>query len=204
MIHVQERPEPADFDTKVRIPGNTFLTSNPNPTNKQFKRHRDWSNALEDLYVAYGGICAYSASWIAPEQSQPTVDHYLSKDKAPYLAYEWSNYRLCSPKMNNYKDNHEDVIDPFYIKNGWFVIDFSTFLINSAHTIPDYLKNAIDDTITRLKLNDDDSLVQSRANIVRDYAKGDFTFDYLKRKYPFIGFELERQNLQQAIKTMIR
>ncbi len=204
MIHVQEKLEPADFDIKVRIPGKTYLRSNPTPTNKQFKNHRYWKEALNDLYDAYDGICAYSSSWIAPTQSQPTVEHYLPKDTAPQSAYDWSNYRLCSPKMNGYKDNFEDVVDPFHIKNGWFIIDFSTFLITSSDELPEYTKKAIDDTINRLKLNDDDSLVQSRANIIRDYAKGDFTFDYLKRKYPFLGFELERQNLVTNIKTMIR
>lgn len=204
MIHVQEQSKPSDFDTKVKIPGSTFLATNPNPTNKQFKRHRYWSNALDDVYSAYSGICAYSASWISPIQSQPTVDHYLSKDKAPHLAYEWSNYRLCNPKMNGYKDNYEDVIDPFHIKDGWFIIDFSTFLIDSSDELPDYTKKAIQDTITRLKLNDDDSLVQSRAYTTREYAKGEISFDYLKRHYPFLAFELERQNLQEAIKTMIK
>lgn len=204
MIHVQAQPEPTDFDTKVRIPGNTFLASNLNPTNKQFKKHREWSNALDDLYAAYDGICAYSASWISLVQSQPTVDHYLSKDKAPHLAYEWSNYRLCNPKMNGYKSNNEDVIDPFHIQDGWLVIDFATFLIDSSDELPDYTRNAVNDTITRLKLNDDDSLVQSRANVIRDYVKGAFTFDYLKRKYPFLAFELERQNLQEEIKFLIK
>lgn len=136
MIRVQEQPEPADFNTKVRIPGNVYLLTNPNPTNKQFKKHRKWSNVLDDLYSAYSGICAYSASWISPAQSDPTVDHYLPKQKYPQQAYEWSNFRLCNPKMNRYKDNHEDVLDPFDIQNGWFVIDFSTFLIDSFSTLP--------------------------------------------------------------------
>lgn len=204
MIRVQEQPEPTDFDTKVRIPGEAYLLTNPNPTTKEFKRHREWSNALDDLYSAYSGICAYSASWISRTQSNATVDHYLPKQKKPRLAYEWRNFRLCNPKMNGYKDNFEDVIDPFYIQDGWFIIDFSTFLIDAFHVLPDYLKKAIRDSIIRLKLNVDDSLVQDRANVVKEYIRGGFTFDYLKRNYPFIAFELERQNLQEAIKTIIK
>ena len=70
--------------------------------------------------------------------------------------------------------------------------------------MPGDTKQAIENTINRLKLNDDDNLVQSRANIVKDYAKEEFTFDYLRRKYPFIASELERQNLKEAIKKMIK
>lgn len=204
MIRVQEQPEPANFNTKVRIPGNAYLLTNPNPTSREFKKHREWSNALDDLYSAYNGICAYSASWISPVQSNPTADHYLPKHKYPQLAYEWSNLRLCNPKMNSYKDSFEDVIDPFQIQNGWFVIDFSTFLIDSFDRLPSNLKKSIKDSIKRLKLNDDDGLVQFRAHVVREYASGEISFDHLNRHHPFIAFELGRQNLQEAIKTMIK
>lgn len=206
MIFVQEQPEPADFTRKVRTPGQAFLRRVPRPTSKQFKPERHWRHCLSDLYAAYNGICAYSAQWIPPHVSRAigSVDHYIPKHVAPWLAYEWSNYRLCTEKMNNNKDDFMDVIDPFMIQDGWFTIDFATFLIEPEDSLPDYLKAAVGDTITRLQLNDDDTLVQDRANQVQLYADGDVSFDFLKRRYPFIASELARQGLREDIKTRMR
>lgn len=196
MIFVQEAAEPVDFQLKVRTPGQTFLNVNSRPSNKEYKPHRYWKDI--DLHTAYGGICAYSAHWIPPKG---TVDHYIPKSVDSHLAYEWSNYRLCTEKINNYKDNKLDVMDPFRIKSGWFVIDFATFFIKPEESLPDYLKTAVSSTILRLRLNDDDDLVQDRANTVVLYSNGDFPFDFLLRRYPFIARELERQGLREDIKT---
>lgn len=202
MIFVQEQPEPPDFAAKVRNPGQAFLRRVPHPTSRQFERH--WRNAADDLHAAYNGICAYSAHWIPRDVTRETVDHYIPKHLDPQLAYEWSNFRLCSEKMNNYKDNFTDVVDPFCIKDGWFTIDFATFFIEAESSLPQYLIDAIEATITRLRLNDDDQLVQERANLVQLYADDDVSFDFLERRYPFIAYELNRQGLKDTIKTRLR
>lgn len=196
MIFVQEEAEPADFQTKVRTPGQAFLTVNPTPNSKEYNPHRYWKDI--DLHTAYGGICAYSAHWIPPKG---TVDHYIPKSVKSELAYEWSNYRLCTERMNNYKDNKLDVMDPFSIQSGWFVIDFDTFFIEPEDSLPKYVKTAVSETISRLRLNDDDDLIQDRANTVVLYSNGDVPFEFLRRRYPFIAGELERQGLTEAIKT---
>lgn len=201
MIPVQEQPEPSDFSTKVRLPGQAFLRRVPKPNSKQFKSQRHWKNCIGDLYTAYKGICAYSAHWIPPDTSRATVDHFIPKDSAPELAYEWSNYRLCTEKMNGYKDNKTDVLDPFRIKYGWFIINFTTFFIEAEASLPISLKDGVNDTITRLKLNDDDTLVQQRTNWVQMYIDGDVSFDFLTRRYPFIAYELDRQGLKESIKS---
>ena len=36
MIHIDLQPEPADFDIRVRQPGNAFLSRIPIPTSKQW------------------------------------------------------------------------------------------------------------------------------------------------------------------------
>lgn len=201
MIFVHEQPEPRDFGNRVRTPGQAFLKRIPSPSNKQFKAERHWRHALADLYAAYGGVCAYSAHWIPPKG---TVDHYLPKTFVPQLAYEWSNFRLCTDRMNNYKDDKDDVIDPFRIQNGWFVIDFATFLIAAEDTLADHLKAAVNATITRLRLNDDDDLVQERFNWVELYSNKDVSFEFLSRRYPLIAFELDRQNLKEVVKTRFK
>jgi hypothetical protein len=201
MIFVQEQPEPADFGIKVRSPGQAFLVTVPSPSNKQFKAERHWRHCLQDLYAAYDGVCAYSAHWIPPKG---TVDHYLPKSSVPRQAYEWSNFRLCLDKINNYKDDKSDVMDPFRIQNGWFVIDFATLFIRAEDTLADYLKIAVDATIARLKLNDDNDLVQERFNWVERYSNDEFPFEHLLRRYPFIALELERQNLKERIKARFK
>lgn len=35
MIHIDLKPEPLDFDVRVRQPGNAFLSSHPMPNSKQ-------------------------------------------------------------------------------------------------------------------------------------------------------------------------
>lgn len=196
MIFVQEQAEPADFHIKVRKPGQAFLKTNSTPSNKDYKPHRYWKEI--DLHTAYGGICAYSAHWIPP---RGTVDHYIPKSAKSDLAYEWSNYRLCTEKLNNYKDSKLDVMDPFSVKSGWFVIDFDTFFIEPQDGLPEYIKTAVSNTIKRLRLNDDDDLVQGRANTVSLYSNGDVPFEFLLRRYPFLARELERQGLREAIKA---
>ena len=53
----------------------------------------------------------------------------------------------------------------------------------------------INTTINSLRLNDDDYYVQERCNILIDYAKGEVSLNFLKRRYPFIAKEVVRQNL---------
>ncbi len=199
MIHVVEQPEPHDFHSKVRIPGEAFLRRNPNPKSNQFERC--WSDCLSDLYTSYNGICAYTASILA--SSERSVDHYVPKQKAKHLAYEWSNYRLCLPRVNGHKKNSEDVIDPFHIQNGWFNIDFTSFFIFPADELPEYLTVAIIATITQLKLNSDDILVRARRSAVVEYVKNNLPFEDIERYHPFLAFELDRQGLRHQIKSIL-
>ena len=54
MIHVDPRPEPADFDQKVRKRGNHWLASHAQGEWKEY-----WRDCLDDLYCCYDGVCAY-------------------------------------------------------------------------------------------------------------------------------------------------
>jgi len=50
-----------------------------------------------------------------------------------------------------------------------------------------------------LRLNSDDTCVGSRVDIIQSYIDEIMPFDFLKEKYPFIAYELERQNLVETI-----
>ena len=95
-------------------------------------------------------------------------------------------------------------MDPFHIRNGWFVLDFDSYLIKPADTLPSYQIDAVQNSIDDLKLNDDDRIVQTRVDQVKEYIQGHISYDFLCRKYPFIAAELNRQDLIESIKLRTR
>jgi len=135
---------------------------------------------------------------------QGTVDHYQPKSLRPEVAYEWNNYRLAYDKVNQYKAEHTDVLDPFTIQPGWFVLDFANFLVKPSNGLPLKVDAQVRASISRLRLNRDDALVQLRFSVVREYATGHIDLDFVKRYYPFIAYELERQSITESIKKTFR
>jgi hypothetical protein len=203
MIHIDPKAEPANFDTLVRQPGHRFLGRTPNPTTRQWNTHAYWRKMLAVLHDLYGGVCAYSCHWIPYDTGADTVEHFQPKDRYPQQAYEWANYRLVCATLNGRKGTNEDVLDPFHIQNGWFVIDFPSLQIKPAPGLDPGLTESIQKTIDRLRLNNEGTCLKSREAYIKDYCLGCITFTYLRRKAPFLGLELERQNLVTVIKEMM-
>lgn len=203
MIRVHQQAEPARFENDVRQPGLGFLTLNPRPTSKDFKSNNYWRRAADDLYGAYRGVCSYSGFYIPFRGG--TVDHFLPKSSHPHLAYEWSNFRLASYRMNLYKGESQEIIDPFNVENGWFVLQFPSCLVFPHPDLTAIAREQTARTIEILKLNSDDVLVQERCNIMLEFADGDVSLRHLQNKYPFIAAELERQQLNQpAVRLMFK
>lgn len=200
MIPVKPQPEPATFDAFVRAPGRAFLNVCPKPTSSQYKTKRFWRVCLRDLRIVYSGICAYTASWIP---NDCTVDHFLPATKYPELAYEWTNYRLAGTRVNQFKGDRVGLLDPFSIQVGWFVLDCASFYVHPGLGLGSALVGQIHHTITSLDLNCD-SLVEMRFEIIREYSQGNITLDFLAARYPFIGAELQRQNLVHVIRGIIK
>ena len=201
VIPVTPQPEPPGFDTGVRTPGKAFLRRVSNPSREQFRKSNFWKACLPDLRQAYSEICAYSACWVPMEGS---VDHFWPISVRPDRAYEWDNYRLAFQKLNSYKGNSTDVLDPFHIREGWFVLNFNNFFVEPSTGLTVDIEAAVQKTISVLRLNVDDCLVQMRFNVVKDYAKGDVTFDFMVRRYPFIAIEIQRQGLEEKIRTYFK
>ena len=197
MIHVEQQPEPADFDAKVRNPGRIFLEHNPSPSGKDWNRNSYWSRCSNQLYAAYGGICAYTGEWFSKTSSIVSVDHFYPKSQYQDLAYEWSNYRLTTQRLNNYKGDRV-VLDPFRIKNGDLTIDFPSCLIKPRIDMFPVEKSLASLTIKILHLNDED-FVNNRLEIVMNFAHGNISQEFLAQKYPFIESELRRQNLFDTV-----
>lgn len=120
MIRVHPVEEPSDFDKRVRQPGllaiqkltrQAKLSGRGRPPKSAGKYSRPeeipasefdkpgvayWRRILDDLYDAYGGICAYLAMYIERTTGDPTVDHFVPKSGENWeTVYEWKNYRTA-------------------------------------------------------------------------------------------------------------
>ena len=118
MIRVIPQPEPAEFDKLVRRPGKLALDKGRDDLPSY------WRHYTDQLYDAYGGVCAYLSVWISRGTGGRSVEHFAPKSMHRALTCEWSNYRLVSTLMNSRKRDFEDVLDPFKIDNGWFELEF--------------------------------------------------------------------------------
>ncbi len=203
MIRVRKQPEPQRFDTSVRIRGNAFLGRlGRQPTGKDWKNHNYWKEISDEMYDIYDGMCAYSGQWIS--NNDDSIDHFFPKSRYPDLAYEWDNYRLCLQKLNNNKADNEGIADPFDIVEGDFVLDIPSCYIKPGNGLSPGKVKMIEKTIDILKLNDDSNFVSGRANILTDYANDQITIDFLRKRYPFIASEIERQNIMESVKAMFK
>lgn len=200
MIPVVEQSEPSVFAVQVGQPGAAFLKNTPNPTSWTNREY--WRRIIPDLWRAYDGICAYTCHWIPPDVGAATVDHFLPKSTYPHRAYDWRNYRLATPKVNRHKSNNLDVVDPFTLSPGWFVLIFPALLLKPGEHLSLGEKQQVQKTIARLKLNDDEALINSRLRWVLEYCDREITFSHLRRRAPFIAYEIERQQLEHSIRSM--
>lgn len=194
MIPVQLQPEPEFFDRSVRTPGTKFLKEIPHPKSHQWRGKEYWQKALPDMRKVYQETCAYCAQKIPYGTGNHSIDHFLPKDNYPALAYEWSNFRYVSSRLNSYKGKHH-ILDPFEIEVGWFVLSFSSFFIEPNPTLSPETQKAIQETIEVLKLNKDEDLVEERWEWFQRFQSGNISFSHLQEMCPFIAYELERQGL---------
>lgn len=188
MIHVEPQPEPADFDMRVRQPGLRDLAREPE------KLPNHWRHCAEQLWVAYQGICAYLCVQIPRGTGARSVDHHAPKRRYPKLAYEWSNYRLVCSLMNSRKREFEDILDPFLIENGWFILDLSGLQVLPNPTLDEETRGRVQATIDRLRLNDRECRA-ARESDYDEFARGRLPFDFLEVRSPFVAMELRRQGL---------
>ena len=198
MIHVEPRPEPADFESKVRRRGLAYLRRKKIPLDRLLPAGTEfepyWRECLDELHAEYRGICAYLAVFIERVIGGASVDHFVAKSKRPDLIYEWSNYRLACSVMNSRKREYEDVLDPFEIENGWFRLEPASGRIYPNPELGDPEKTAVQRTIDRLGL-DDSGNREIRARRFYEYCTGGCDSNFLRRYSPFVYFEAVRNGL---------
>lgn len=184
MIHVEPQPEPPDFDEHVRRPGLQALAEGRQPDH--------WRRCLDDLCRAYGRVCAYLCLWIDHGTGARSVDHFLPKSRRPDLTYEWTNYRLACVTMNSRKGEAEDVLDPFEVQDGWFVLEFTFLQVMPSPDLDAPTKARVLATIARLRLNDHECRA-ARAAYYDRFREGEMTAARLDRCAPLVARELRRQ-----------
>jgi hypothetical protein len=221
MMRVEPQPEPRppgfDFDKEVRQPGLSALaelTGNAptiqRPGPRIAKRAdtiedldpqvvRDyayWTRALAALHEAYRGVCAYSCFYIEP-LSGPTVDHFVAITKTLREAYEWRNYRLAFALMNACKGAFADVLDPFEVQDGWFVLDLDTLDVEPGAGLEPDLTDRVLATCRRLQLNGSECK-KMRRDFFNLYWSSQsperpIPLWFLEMKAPFLAREMRRQ-----------
>lgn len=210
MIKVALAPEPPTFEELVRRPGLRALAEmvgeSPvprRPTGRAFKKiaaRRSeippkgfppyWTHALEDLMEAYHCVCAYSCFRIHPVTGGRSVDHMAPRSLAWDLVYEWTNYRLACSRINSRKRDYLDVLDPFDVEDGWFVLELVGFQVRPAPHLPEEIRDQVQTTIDRLMLND---FRRDRERDAENYWAGLISFEILQEESPFVAKELRRQ-----------
>lgn len=206
LIRIQLYNPPANYLNSVLNKGRRYLQRKPSPSSREFARHAYWQAIHRDLYSLYGGICSYCASWTPlPPSSRnhnTSVDHFIPKSVDPSRAYEWDNFRLCRAELNQRKASCLAVMDPAAIENGWFTIDFTSFLLKPSPTAPDWIKHRVKLTISVFSLNEN-KYVHERLTVIKEYALGHAQFADVQSKYPFIAEEINRQTFDQSMKAMM-
>lgn len=207
LIKIQAYSPPPHYEEMVRRKGLQYLTRNPRPSSADFSRHAYWSEIHNELYSLHSGICAYSASWTPRVRNafshNTSIDHFIPKTLEPHLAYEWENFRLCRARLNANKGDRLDVMDPLYIRDGWFTVDFLTFLMRPLATAPDFVKTHVTSTIDCLRLNDNE-YVEERIEVIRGYSCDQIPIDWLRMRYPFLANEILRQDFDTHFKEQMR
>ena len=190
MIPITPQPEPPDFDSQVRSLGEDFLRVDPHP--ESWKGREYWRKCIPALRTAYGAVCAYCAHWIPCDTGTSTVDHFIPKSEDPDQAYEWDNFRLASLRMNARKGISRDVLDPFSLEAETLILEFPSLMVRPNPSLDAGLTEQAQASIHQLKLNDTVCL-ESRLHWLEGYYEGEVRIDRLRRRAPFIAYEVERQ-----------
>lgn len=238
MIKIKLQGEPPGVREKVRIPGENvlaYLAGKPLPHKRSGRKisftkkngdkdvpktfddfHPYWQDCIDELYQAYGGICAYYGQRIQ-EIANPQVDHQTPKkprkDRTPgglskdahvarqdpmfEKAYDWDNFRLASPYANTCKGNWPDVLDPVHVEDGWFQIDLDALVVRPNPTLAEDIRGRIQKSIERLKASEGPAF-RDRKHAMDHFRAGRAVFEFLELDHPFLAKELARQGVRRC------
>lgn len=212
MIEVKRAKPPKGFERDVGKPGRAHVDELLAAAAKRKRpldgaasdglRSRDlkplWREYLPQLRQGYDDICAYLGMRIHTSTGAATVDHFKPKGLPKFRkqAYSWSNFRLASAQMNTNKGDHQDVLDPFKVQSGWFVLDLPTFEVRPGHGLPPRTEQKVVATIRRLKLNSTVNIAarEEYYNSYIGFGGPPLPLAWLEAECPYVAHELRRQN----------
>jgi hypothetical protein len=156
-----------------------------------------WRLVLPDLLTAYRRICGYTCLYIERVTGGASVDHMVPKARAWNRVYEWENYRLACALMNSRKNEAENVLDPFEVRNDWFALELVSYQIVPGPGAMGEIRVQVETTLRLLGLNDE-ICRKARQEYADCYLGGEIRLDYLERRAPLIARELRRQRKLRA------
>lgn len=190
MIPVQPVGKPADFDIKVKAPGDAWLATHPGA-----KRPKPlWLPYTTTLADGFNELCGYAAMYVP---TGGTVDHFLSCRHHPQLAYEWSNYRFACADLNASKRTADDrVLDPYDVGVGWFEILLPSLQMRVTDAVPAEYRAKAEYTLKRLKLGNGEKAIRWRQSWYSLYQAGKLTLEGLRRVAPLIAAAVDKEILR--------
>ena len=121
------------------------------------------------------------------------MDHFLSREKARKLAYEWSNFRYASGSVNSSKHTLDDtVLDPYEVRMGWFEIILPSFQLILTDKVPPVVRDKAVFTIERLNLENGPKVRTIRRRYYEDFKNGKLTMAGLHDYAPLVAKAVER------------
>jgi hypothetical protein len=185
VIRFERVPEPPAFEAD-RLRGEAWLREHPAPSPPPPL----WTAHLPALASGFGDLCGYSVMHV----QEGTVDHYLSCARHRERAYDWSNYRFASERMNSRKGTLDDqVLDPFEVEDGWFEILLPSLQLVATERVPPEQRERAARTLKKLRLRDDEGIVRRRRQWYALFLEGKLTVGALKDMAPLIARAVERR-----------
>jgi hypothetical protein len=182
MMHFDRPVEPAGFHERVRVPGENWLSNHRSAKPELFPDY--WKRFRHELGDGFTWLCAYSAVRTVDGE----VDHYRSKSKCPELAYEWSNYRYASSRINSRKSTHDQaILDPFEVQDDWFEVQLGTWQLLITDNLPPDQRMRAEFTLEKLGLGSGDDAVRTRRIYYDEFAKGGSTLQSLDKSVPLVA-----------------
>lgn len=204
MLRVEVVDEPPTFDRDVRQKGLSWMKDQGIDLNGELpegvKLRPFWRACVDELREVFDRRCCYSGHYMRKSEVVP-VEHAVPKSLRPDLAYEWSNYRYASQRINGRKGT-KIVLDPacFPADREVYHLDFVTGAIfpNPAlmADLPTLYRMA-EKTVEDLEL--DDGLYRDERmevwNMYLSSSRGGPEREQLKKTNNFVWQEAIRQGL---------
>jgi hypothetical protein len=187
MIPVARVPEPERFDRDCRQRGKRWFAERGDG-----ERPRDyWSPFRTALAQGFGERCGYLGMLITSGH----VDHYRSLRTHRELAYEWDNYRYVDSSINQCKGSlGEELLDPYEIEEGWFVIELPGLQMRISERVPEPLRARARFTLDRLQLRDGESAIRYRRQWLAMYESGKLALEGLAQVAPLLAEAVRRRD----------